>query len=910
MRIDPVLLQLAGGGLPGVAPPPRGGWETKLDDVLGQGLAGFLAAAWAADLIDLDATGARRLERRLEAEAIRAVRLEGELIRLGPILAELPAIVLKGPVLAHGAYPDPSLRPFTDIDLLVTDRRQRDAVAMLEVLGYARGRPEPAPQYDERVGKALAMVHAGGVIIDLHRTLVAGRPGVGIDVGELIAGRRRIEVGDASVPGPSWEAHLIEVALHAVVGDGLARALSLRDVAQVALHRDLDAARAVDLATRWRVVDLVGDALRAAADAWAAPLAPPLADLAQKRPAPTSSPPAVRSAHSRMDDLRHGGLRRRMTLTRSLVAPSRSFLRWGYGEGATPRLYGRRWRGLARQVDSARAGAPPKEVDTGVGPPDDRGRTPVPVAAGAPDAPPSRSGSIPGPRSRQQRWSAARPARTGVRLTPAVTRAPTAAETAPVERPTPVAAAARGASPLGLVVAGLAVLVLTGLAARVGINASGIVLVPVAGLLFAWATARYLALHRPEEAWVGRWLILGVAVKVAASYARYLTLIVGYEGVGDASTYDRFGRQFAQAWMGNGIAPELTNLKETNFLKWFTGVVYFLFGSNMIAGFFVFGLLALAGSYLWYRATVSSVPWIDKRLYLGLVLFAPSIAFWPSSIGKEALMQLGIGAAALATAYFLRQQLLLGLVVGGAGGWLLWVVRPHLLAMVTIAAGIAYVAGRVRPKDRESGAVVGRTVGLLIIALLVAFTVAQGAQFLGLKDLSLSSVEQKLDQQSQLNTEGGSSFDSGGDYLSPKNLPRGIVTVLIRPFPWEAGSAFGLLASLESVAVAGLIIIRLPALKNALVRARAAPFLLYCWVLTLLYAATFSSFSNFGLLVRQRSLVLPALFVLVCVKVRIDDGAAVEPNPAVEDEPRAAAVPLPTAPRPAPAVLSLRDRSG
>jgi hypothetical protein len=38
-----------------------------------------------------------------------------------------------------------------------------------------------------------------------------------------------------------------------------------------------------------------------------------------------------------------------------------------------------------------------------------------------------------------------------------------------------------------------------------------------------------------------------------------------------------------------------------------------------------------------------------------------------------------------------------------------------------------------------------------------------------------------------------------------------------------------------------------------------------CWVLTGLYAVSFASFANFGLLVRERSLVLPALFVLLSV---------------------------------------------
>ena len=43
------------------------------------------------------------------------------------------------------------------------------------------------------------------------------------------------------------------------------------------------------------------------------------------------------------------------------------------------------------------------------------------------------------------------------------------------------------------------------------------------------------------------------------------------------------------------------------------------------------------------------------------------------------------------------------------------------------------------------------------------------------------------------------------------------------------------------------------------------PFLFYCWTLTILYAVTFQAFANFGLLDRQRSLVLPALYVLLCL---------------------------------------------
>jgi hypothetical protein len=310
------------------------------------------------------------------------------------------------------------------------------------------------------------------------------------------------------------------------------------------------------------------------------------------------------------------------------------------------------------------------------------------------------------------------------------------------------------------------------------------------------------------------------------------------------------------------------NLRQTNFIRWFTGLVYYMFGTNMLAGFFVFGLLAVIGSYFWYRATADAVPQVDKRLYLALVLFAPSVAFWPSSIGKESLMQLGIGSVALATAHLLHQRLARAAIVGFAGGWLLWVVRPHLLALVTLAAGCAYVGGRVRASGGPMRSLMARPVGLLAVALLVAFTISQGAKFLGIEDLSLSSIEAELDEQTERSSQGGSQFDSGNNSLNPVNLPRGAVTVLLRPFPWETETALQLLSSLESAILAGLIVARFASVRAALTLARSSPFLLYCWVLVILYAATFSSFANFGLLVRQRSLVLPAVFAIIAVRTR------------------------------------------
>jgi Uncharacterised nucleotidyltransferase len=912
-QIDPLLLDIVRAGLPGAAPPPRDGWADHLDAVLSQGLAGLFSATAAAGMVDIDADMAGRLQRQLDAEAVRAVQIEGELLRLGPALEHLGAVVLKGAVLAHAAYPDPLLRPFTDIDLLVPGDGINHAIAVLTTYGYQRTRPEPAPGYDARVGKAVTLQHPGGVVIDLHRTLAAGNAGEGIDVTEILAGRRQVPIGSHTIPGPTWEAHLVECALHAVVGDGLTRPLSLRDIAEVVHHPSLDPAGAAELALRWRVPEFVGLGLRAAHDGLGLELPNALAALAHRADASVPASEPARSARTRLDEMRHGDLRRRATLARSLVAPSTDFLRWAHGDAPLPRLYGRRWRSLYERARDARHGEPGVAPAPAGGPTADGAATdPEPHARPTGSSPmvvpdtPSPGSTLPilsrrgagtlervAPASRQEAWSRARPPRTSPAMngngrSPHASGGgggrggdngdgqeggdddgsgppggPTASEGDPARGIAPIARARNG---LAFGVAGAALLTITAVGSQLGRNDLGVVLVPLAGLLLAVAASRRIARLHPDEAWVGRWLVLAVVVKLGASYYRYHTAFISYGGVADASGYDQVGRQFARAWLQGGTAPELENLRQLNFVRWFTGVVYYVFGTNMITGFFVFGLLALIGSYLWYRATVDAVTRVDKRLYLVLVLFAPSVAFWPSSIGKESLMQLGIGTVALATARLLSHRLARAAVLGFAGGWLLWVVRPHLLALVTLAAGCAYVGGRVRGSGGAMRSLMARPVGMLAVALVLAFTVSQATRFLGMEDLSLSSIEAELDENTERTSIGGSEYHHGGNSLNPLRLPEGAVTVLLRPFPWETESSLQLLSSLESALLVGLIVVRLGSLRAALRHARSTPFLLYCWTFVILYAATFASIANFGLLVRQRSLVMPALFVLISVR--------------------------------------------
>jgi hypothetical protein len=422
-----------------------------------------------------------------------------------------------------------------------------------------------------------------------------------------------------------------------------------------------------------------------------------------------------------------------------------------------------------------------------------------------------------------------------------------------------------GRSDVALVIAALALVVVLMAAARQETTWLGSFLVPVIGFLLFGAAAARASRRHPDEPWIGRWFMAAVAAKLLACYFRYLTIVVGYENGGDAPLYHKVGTQLAREWMGGVAAPPLDDLRRTNFVRWFTGVVTYTTGFDFLAGFFTFGLLALAGSYFWYRATAEAVPIVDKKLYFLLVMFAPSVAFWPASIGKEALMQLGIGALSLGVARLFMRRLAAGLVIGLAGGWLVWIVRPHLLAIVAVAGGFAYIVGRVKKNEGGFAGLMSRPVGILVVAVLVGFAIGQGANYLGLEDLSLSSIETELNEQTERTAQGGSEFDSGDNSLSPIELPYRTVTVLMRPFPWEVETGFQLIASLESALLVLLIVVRFSSIRASLRHARTTPFLLYCWVLTLIYCAAYAAFSNFGLLVRQRSLVFPAVFVILAV---------------------------------------------
>ncbi|MDN5751398.1 MAG: nucleotidyltransferase family protein, partial [Pseudonocardia sp.] len=187
------LTTIAGHLLPGAAgrwpaaPSTDGEWDALLAAAAAHRVTGLLVAAVGDGALPATAAQAGRARSGHRAAQLRVLGLEQQLVAVTDLLAAhgLGARVLKGPAVAHLDYPDPGLRSFGDLDVLVRSGEIDRVVAVLSAAGFRRTLSEPRPGFDRRFDKGLTMVPPAGYELDLHRTFVLGPWGRLLDLGAL-----------------------------------------------------------------------------------------------------------------------------------------------------------------------------------------------------------------------------------------------------------------------------------------------------------------------------------------------------------------------------------------------------------------------------------------------------------------------------------------------------------------------------------------------------------------------------------------------------------------------------------------------------------------------------------------------------------------------------------------------------
>jgi len=368
---------------------------------------------------------------------------------------------------------------------------------------------------------------------------------------------------------------------------------------------------------------------------------------------------------------------------------------------------------------------------------------------------------------------------------------------------------------------------------------------------------------------MGRLVMVAAGVKVVvAPLLRYWMAYSLYGGFSDSASYHQAGVVLAPLFR-HGIYQNLGQMSGTRFLEILTGQVYAFIGPTLFGGFMVFSWFSFLGCYLFYRAFRTAYPEGDGHRYALLVFFFPTMLFWPASIGKEAFMILALGAAALGAA-----QLFVGRFRGL--GWLalgLWgaaVVRPHMALIVgaglVMAAPLVVLRGGAEGKRRRRSRLTG---AVLVLGLLVAgpMLISVAERFFHLQSFNSQTAQELLDQTTQQSTKNGSTFTTPSPN-NPAGFAVSAVTVLFRPFPFEVRNAQSLLASLEGLSLLGFCVLSFRRLAQLPAEASRRPYLVFGLVYTLAFIYAFSALGNFGILARERSQLLPELFVILCVPKR------------------------------------------
>ena len=374
-------------------------------------------------------------------------------------------------------------------------------------------------------------------------------------------------------------------------------------------------------------------------------------------------------------------------------------------------------------------------------------------------------------------------------------------------------------------------------------------------------------------------MMIGMAAKLAGGIARYWVSFDAYGGATDAERYHRYGASAASAvWSGDAswtsVLPQGTG---TRFMETFTGFVYTFTGTSRMGAFFVFAWIAYWGVALFVKAAAIAVPGLVRRQYALIVVLAPSVIFWPSSIGKEAYMFLTLGVGTFGIARLMsRPGIVVSIAITLAGLGAAAFVRPHIVGvwaaglfpglLVMLARGRSgswRTTGR-RTVDRFAAVVL---LAAAVVGLFFAAKIAVANLNFNAEEVSSTSINQILTETTRRTTKSGSTFhppviDSALDW------PYASIRTLLRPLPNEVGSLGQLLAAAELMVVVGMCLVwrrRVANLPRMIVN---NPYVAFS-IATLLFAGlAYSSFGNLGVLTRQKSLVFPFLLLIPCLPSR------------------------------------------
>jgi hypothetical protein len=364
---------------------------------------------------------------------------------------------------------------------------------------------------------------------------------------------------------------------------------------------------------------------------------------------------------------------------------------------------------------------------------------------------------------------------------------------------------------------------------------------------------------RREPTVSARFLGLALAAHVVGSLVRFLIIETVYHGIADANGYYAAGLHLAPQFRSLQLPPFPD--PGTSTMNYATGFLFAFTGPTLLGSFVVCAALGFVGSWFFYKAFRVSFPAGDHRAFAALIFLLPSMWYWPSSLGKDALIVLFLGIATYGFALILRSRFGRGAaaVALGIAGTIM--IRPPMAAALTVAAAAAFLVRPARMRSIQLQAVIW-IVFVPLLGVLSILAISSSREYIK-NDDPIAAFEAQ--QSKEFSERGSTSNFAAANPFTPAGLPVAIVTVNFRPFPWEAGGPLPAIAALEGLVLMALLVRRRSLVWRGLATWRRNGAVILALLAWASFSVILSSLPNFGLLARQRTQVLPFLFMLLCM---------------------------------------------
>jgi len=262
---------------------------------------------------------------------------------------------------------------------------------------------------------------------------------------------------------------------------------------------------------------------------------------------------------------------------------------------------------------------------------------------------------------------------------------------------------------------------------------------------------------------------------------------------------------------------------------------------NTTLCFGFFGSLGLILLYLSLKDYFKKIPafWV-------LLLFIPSMSFWSSGLGKDAISFFSVCLFLYSITNNKKLYILLPISF-----FFMFMVRPHIALMMIVSFVIYFII-----KSKVHLLFKFMTLPIIIAGVIYSSSFVQ--QYVGLDEASVESISTYVDARQSSNLEGGSSID-----LQSMSYPVQVFTYIFRPLPFDANSALALFTSIENTILLILFLYVLFKNKfrlNYFIEGKNTWLLIYAFLTCSMLAITTA---NLGIATRQKWMFMPILIYLL-----------------------------------------------